>query len=130
MTSKDDGPPAPYQPSTDVMKLLPEISGNAIDGLSEAEKGRPRPVFWRADGSTPHSPVMYYFYERDKDNAAIAEARKYRERTSAIEDSDIAPEPEQRTPRDWAASIKDAAPRAGRLCDSSLARMDSAVSRN
>ena len=80
MTSRSDDAAA-FEPSAEVMELWPDVSGNAINGLSEAECSRPRPVFWRTDGSTPHAPVMYYFFDRDNDLPKILEAREARART-------------------------------------------------
>lgn len=109
MAPKDDAGTAGWQPNPDVLKLWPDVSGNAINGLGETELRQPRPVFWRTDGSTPHAPVMYYFYEKDKDNAAIAEARKYRNRTAAIPVHDIAETAQEHSAEDWAALVKEAA---------------------
>ncbi|MFP6737037.1 MAG: 4Fe-4S dicluster domain-containing protein [Rhodospirillales bacterium] len=113
MAPKISDSPAPYQPNPAVMELWPDISGNTINGLSETGKGRPRPVFWRTDGSTPHAPVMYYFYQRSKENPKIVEARKYRERTSAIETSAIAGSPEVKPAGEWTTLIKAAALQTG-----------------
>jgi ferredoxin len=98
-----------YTLNPEIAALWPDVSGNSINGLDQADPARPRPVFWREDGSTPHGPVMFYFYERYKDNANIAAARKYRQRTAVEPDSDVAPEAEHRLPDDWTASIKAAA---------------------
>ncbi len=109
MTSKDERSKAAFEPNPEVMKLWPDVSGNAINGSGEAGKGRPRPVFWRTDGSTPHAPVMHYFFERDKDVPAIIEARKYRARTLDIPLSDVAPVAAEKAADAWTALIKDAA---------------------
>jgi ferredoxin len=109
MAPKDDSGTATWQPNPDVMKLWPDISGNQINGLGDPVKAQPQPVFWRTDDSTPHAPVMYYFYEKDRDNAAIAEARKYRERTAAIPVHDIADARAEAPVEGWAAAVKAAA---------------------
>jgi epoxyqueuosine reductase QueG len=106
MPSVKQNPLPAYAPSPKVTKLWPDISGNTINGLGDTGKGPPRPVFWRTDGSTPHAPVMYHFYQRSKENPAVMEARKYRDQTAAIEDSDIAPQPEQKPASEWTAEIK------------------------
>lgn len=109
MTSRDDEAEPAFEPNPEVMKLWPDVSGNAINGLSEVEKAKPRPVFWRTDGSTPHAPLMYYFYERDKDLPAIIEARKYRARTLDVPESDVAPVATKRPAEEWTKLIKEAA---------------------
>jgi len=113
MAASDGNGQAATQPSAEVRALWPDISGNAINGLGEAEPGRPRPVFWRTDGSTPHAPVMYYFYGRDKENPAILDARKYRQRTAAIPVSEIAPKAAQRPAGEWTERVKAEALRIG-----------------
>ncbi len=106
MPSKDDAGTARWEPNPEVLNLWPDISGNEINGLGETEKRQPNPVFWRTDGSTPHAPVMYYFYEKDKDNAAIAEARKYRQRTADIEIQEIASAQAAMPSEGWTAALK------------------------
>ena len=105
----DTNATTPTQPSEAVRDAWPDVSGNAINGLGEAERAPPRPVFWRTDGSIPHEDVMYYFYERYRDNERIAAARKYREETRAIEVSDIAAEKVERSAADWTGQVKAAA---------------------
>jgi epoxyqueuosine reductase len=102
-----------YQASADVMALWPDTSGNAVNGLGESEHGRPRPVFWRYDGSTPHEPVMFYFFERDADNERIKNARRYRKRMDEVELIDTAPETIEKPADDWTAEVKAAALKIG-----------------
>jgi ferredoxin len=98
-----------YTPNPDIIDLWPDITGKEINGLGETESGRPRPVFWRADGSIAHSDALQYFYNRDKDNPRIAESRKYREETAAIPVSDIAAEAVTKSAADWTADVKSQA---------------------
>lgn len=100
---------APVEPSPEVRRLWPDISGNAVNGLGEDHWEQPRPVFWRTDGSISHADVQYYFYGRDKDNPRIAESRKYREATAAIPVVDVAAARVEKTPEEWAAAVKAAA---------------------
>ncbi len=109
MAPKDDAGSAAWQPNPAIVKLWPAVSGNTINGLGETAPGPPRPVFWRTDGSTPHAPVMYYFYEKDKNNAAIAAARQYRQRTAAIPAHEIAAARVEHSAAEWSALVKDAA---------------------
>ena len=120
MPSKDRPSYPPHRPNPEIAALWPDISGNEINGLGEVDAGRPRPVFWRSDGSTPHAPVMYYFYERDKDHPKIAKAREYRQRVAAMPVSDVGDTREERTAAEWTAWVKQAAREAGaddvRIC--------------
>ncbi len=98
-----------WQPNPEVMKIWPDVSGNDINGLGEAEKRPPTPVFWRTDGSTPHAPAMYYFFEKGMADPRTAPARKFRERTDAIEVHDIASEVAPEPAGGWTSAVKQAA---------------------
>ena len=95
-----------YTPNPKVIDLWPEITGKEINGLGETESGRPRPVFWRADGTIAHSDALVYFYNKNKDNQRIIEARKRYEETSAIPVSDIATDALEKNAKDWTAKWK------------------------
>lgn len=98
-----------YKPNQAILDLWPDISGNEVNGLHEPESGRPRPVFWRPDGSIAHIKALHYFYNRDKDNPRIARSRKYREETAAIPVSEMASEVVQKSAEDWTKALKEKA---------------------
>jgi epoxyqueuosine reductase len=102
-----------YQASADVMAVWPDASGNAVNGLGEAEGGRPRPVFWRYDGSTPHEPVMFYFFERDAGNERIKNARRYRKRLEAVQVRETAPDKIEKPAAAWTEEVKAEALKIG-----------------
>jgi len=102
--------PEVWTPDPKQMALWPEISGNAINGLGEAESGRPRPVFWRTDGhSIAHTEVLQYFYRRDAENPRIIQAREHRNRAPGIPVSDIAATRARAPAEGWPAAVKQAA---------------------
>lgn len=107
MPPKDDF--GDWQPNPEVMKLWPDASGNDINGLGETEKGQPRPVFWRHDGSVPHEKAQYYFYEKGMSHPRTAEARLLREKTAAIEATEIAAEAAPEPDGGWTGAVKQAA---------------------
>jgi epoxyqueuosine reductase len=102
-----------WAPNPEVMDLWPDVSGNAINGIGETEKSRPRPVFWRADGSISHTDVLFYFYNRDKDNARISASRKLREGPVALPLTEIPNEEAQIIPSEWSKVIKQKARELG-----------------
>ena len=66
----------PFVPSPEQMALEPAISGNAINGLGEAEPRRPRVVYWAPDPDTiPHGAMQRWFYQVDPGNPHLARAR-------------------------------------------------------
>lgn len=109
MTKKPTKFTEPVPPSDAVMALWPDASGNDINGLGETEFHQPRPVFWRQDDSTPHSPVMYYFYERSAESPELMRSREYRKRTQAIPINDISDQVVSKSPEEWTAALKAAA---------------------
>ena len=96
-------------PNPEVMKLWPGCSGNDINGLGEDGSDPMRPVFWRTDGSAPHAPVMYYFFEKSAENPVLNEARKYRHRIDAIPIDEEAPTKVTHTDAEWVQKLKSAA---------------------
>lgn len=44
--------------------LIPDISGNAINGMGERAKRRPTLVYWDSPDGLPHGPLQSYFYNR------------------------------------------------------------------
>jgi epoxyqueuosine reductase len=96
----------PWVPNPEVMKLWPDVSGNTINGINETEKRPPSPVFWRADGSISHTDVLFYFYNRDKDNEAISASRKLREEPMAMPLTDISTEQVQKPSNEWTEVVK------------------------
>jgi epoxyqueuosine reductase len=93
----------------ELVKIWPEVSGNAINGLDEKGRRAPRPVFWRTDGSIAHTDVLRYFYNRDKDNERLSVARKLREEPLALPLADIPKEQHQNTSSEWSELVKNAA---------------------
>jgi epoxyqueuosine reductase len=111
--TKTNAAKATWAPNPEVMDLWPDVSGNAINGIGETEKSRPRPVFWRADGSISHTDVLFYFYNRDKDNARISASRKLREGPVALPLTEIPNEEAQIIPSEWSKVIKQKARELG-----------------
>ena len=90
-----------FTPNPAQMALWPDVSGNAINGLGEAEVDRPRPVYWHVSVPAPHAPLQQWFYAQSRDNAKLAAARQERQ---VIIDAPLAPlaaEPQQRSAEEW-----------------------------
>jgi Pyruvate/2-oxoacid:ferredoxin oxidoreductase delta subunit len=54
----------PYRPSEEQTALLPEVSGNAINGLGETALRRPSPIYWHHPSTIAHGRVMTWMIER------------------------------------------------------------------
>ncbi len=102
-----------YQPTEELMEVWPGVSGNPVNGLGEAEHSPPRPVFWRTDESIRHTDVLFYFYDRYKDNERIKKTREYRQKNAAMEVSEIAAEAADAPTEGWTEAVKNAALECG-----------------
>ena len=47
-----------YEPRPEQLRLMPEISGNTINGLGEATRRRPSPIYWHRAERIPHGALM------------------------------------------------------------------------
>jgi ferredoxin len=102
-----------WVPDPEQMRLMPPVSGNAINGLGERVRRRARHVYWAADPATiPHGDVQRWFYRRN-DHPAINSERMRRQAAQARPAAPVAPARPERSPEDWTAAVKAAARRAG-----------------
>ena len=56
--------PRPFEPPEEQLRLLPEISGNALNGLGELAPRRPLPIYWHRADKIPHGRLMTYMVDR------------------------------------------------------------------
>lgn len=88
-------------------RLLPEVSGNAINGLGETARRRPSPIYWRRPDTIPHGPLMTYMVERfdaiPEFKAIYADAAARGPRKPAP----IAAIRQEDTPGNWSRRVKD-----------------------
>jgi len=57
---------ASFQPSSDQQALVPDISGNTINGLGETQLRRPTPIYWHRPNQIPHGKLQVWMLERTK----------------------------------------------------------------
>ena len=57
---------ARFRPSGDQQALFPDVSGNTINGLDEAEPRRPRPIYWHHPSLIPHGKLQVWMLEHTK----------------------------------------------------------------
>ena len=63
------------------MRLWPPVSGNTINGVGEARRRRPSPIYWHAPDATPHGPLQRWFYGRTtSSDPSLADARHERQK--------------------------------------------------
>jgi epoxyqueuosine reductase QueG len=119
--ARDDWTPNPEQ-----MALMPDVSGNTINGLGETAPRRPSVVYWAKDpAAIPHGAAQLWFY-RQNDHPALAEARAIRNREQAVPIAPLSDTPAPAAPpEEWSARIKAQARDLGAEAVG-IARIDSA----
>ena len=70
----------PFVPNPEQIALMPEVSGNSINGLGENVFRRPSYVYW---GNNPddilHGNLQKWFYTVDPKDAGYEDQRKHRQ---------------------------------------------------
>jgi len=98
-------PYRPYTPDPEQMALVPERSGNAINGLGETTFRRASPVYWRDPDSLDHGALQRWFYTRQPDNPLIQEARAARARLTEEPLAELAPTAVERSAGEWREAL-------------------------
>lgn len=99
-------PYRPFTPLAEQVALLPEISGNAINGLGETDRRRPRHVYWAPDpDDIPHGKVQRWFYTVNPDHPALHKARAERQAILDVPVAELQGDPVTRAPQDWTAAL-------------------------
>ncbi len=110
MTKKPDESAAEevFTPKPEVLALLPEISGNEINGVGEAGPRRASPVMWHPPDILAHGRLQQWFYER----AIVPKANEYRAKNrefTARPLPEVAPTRSAWSATDWTPKVKAAA---------------------
>ena len=53
-----------FEPSSEQQALLPEVSGNTLNGVGEKSLRRPTPVYWHKPDTIPHGPAQAWMTEK------------------------------------------------------------------
>ena len=99
-------PYRPYTPKPEQVALMPEVSGNTVNGLGETEFRRPRHVYWHDPETLHHGEMQKWFYTQNMDHEGIQKARADREKIHAIEVPPVSGEPLQQSAEDWTNGLK------------------------
>ncbi len=98
-------PYRPFTPKPEQAARIPEVSGNAINGVGETTRRRPRYVYWHDPDSLPHGEMQKWFYTQNMDHEAILEARADREKVHAIEVPPVSSEALQQSAEEWTGDL-------------------------
>jgi ferredoxin len=96
--------PRTYTPSPELLAAMPEISGNAINGLGERAPRRASPMFWHPPDQHPFGAVQAIA------GASCRATQEARDAFAAAQDypplEPVNPEPADRTPEAWTAMAR------------------------
>jgi len=98
-------PYRPFTPNPEQLALMPETSGNTINGMGETAFRRPSRVYWHDPDLIAHGKLQKWFYTQNPDNAAINEARAARAKILNIEVPPVSGEPLQQSAQHWSEQL-------------------------
>ena len=98
-------PYRPFTPKAEQMELMPEVSGNAINGLGETKRRRASPVYWHAPDTLAHGRLQNWFYTQNADDPHITRARQDRAEILSIEVPPASGEPLEQTAEEWTSQL-------------------------
>ena len=99
-------PYRPFKPKHEQMALVPETSGNTINGVGEEGFRRASPIYWHDPDTLVHGDLQKWFYTQDPDNVAIAKAREAREKFLDIEVPPVSSEPLDQSAEAWSSDLR------------------------
>lgn len=96
-----------FVPNPEQMALMPDISGNSLNGLGETEVRRPLPIYWQNPELTPFGPLMEWFYSQIPDDENMHAAYGERKQIMAIEVAPVADRRQEKSAGEWVRLIKE-----------------------
>jgi epoxyqueuosine reductase QueG len=99
-------PHRPFTPDPEFLEALPDVKGNDINGLGEAEVRRPRMVWWAPDpDQIVHAEAQRWFYQHETDDKRLMAERAKRREVLERPVPDVAETAVGRAPEDWTAAL-------------------------
>jgi ferredoxin len=95
----------PFVPKPEQMALMPEISGNTVNGVGEVARRRATPIYWHDPETLHHGALQKWFYTQHADDEAMAEARRERAGILAIEVPETTGEALQQSAATWSRDL-------------------------
>jgi epoxyqueuosine reductase len=102
----DKNPHRPFTPDPEFLALLPEIYGNAVNGLGESEVRRPDMVWWAPDmDKASFGEAQTWFYNREQPGPELAKERAKRKEILEAPLPKLATEVRQHTAEEWTKAL-------------------------
>ncbi len=99
-------PYKPFTPKAEQLALMPDTSGNTINGLGETRKRRPSPVYWRDPDTLAHGRLQQFFYTQHPDNEEVRAERATRARIFEAPLEPLAATPLEQSSAVWSAQLR------------------------
>jgi Pyruvate/2-oxoacid:ferredoxin oxidoreductase delta subunit len=96
----------PYTPSEEQRALMPEISGNAINGLGERAKRRPEPIYWHRPEALAFGRMQEWMVETYNRHPMLHDIYRRAGDRGPRKPDPIAPERVEASPATFAAEAK------------------------
>ena len=109
MARRHDPAQPRFTPKPEQQALMPDVSGNAINGLGEPAPRRPKPIYWHDPSTLPHGRLQQWFFTQTPDDPRIHAARAERQQ---IVDTPLAPraaDASALSAQQWTDGVKTAA---------------------
>ncbi len=97
----------PFTPKPDQLALMPDVSGNTINGLGELEQRRASPIYWHDPDTLAHGELQKWFYTQNFDDEEIQSARAAREKIIAEELPPVATKALQQDAATWTNQLRE-----------------------
>lgn len=98
-------PYRPFTPKPEQLALVPEVSGNELNGLGETTPRRPTPIYWHDPDTLAHGALQRWFYTQNPGDPDIERARAQRAKILAIEVPPVSGEPLQQSAQQWSEQL-------------------------
>lgn len=99
-------PHRPFTPNPSQMALVPDISGNTVNGLGEESFRPASKVYWSTDTTDiAHGKMQEWFFTVDPGTDKFAKAREVRQAMLATTPTPLAETQVDRAPQDWTDAL-------------------------
>ena len=109
MARRQDPAQSRFTPKPEQLALMPEVSGNTINGLGEATPRRPKPIYWHDPSTLAHGRLQQWFFPQTPDDPRLHEARAERQRIIDVPLAHLADNPSSLSEDQWTQGVKAAA---------------------
>jgi ferredoxin len=99
-------PYRPFTPDPEMLACLPDVTGNEINGVGEADDRRPRMVYWAPNpDDIEFGRVQKWFYQHEPPDPVLMAERAKRKAILDAPMPALASEPAEKSPDEWTRGL-------------------------